>query len=64
VTHRTIDEFAVDEAAGAVTRPAGVTRRITVRRYVTFGAACRGCPSGARCTTAKDGRSWNCIPIM
>ncbi len=24
---------------------------------MTFGAACRGCPLAARCTTAKDGRS-------
>jgi hypothetical protein len=52
-----IDEFAVDEAAGTVTCPAGVTRPLTPSRSVTFGAACRGCPLRARCTTAKDGRS-------
>ncbi len=51
-----IDEFTVDEAAKTVTCPAGVTRPLTPRRSVTFGAACRGCPLRARCTTAKDGR--------
>ena len=40
----TLDDFTVDETAGAVTCPAGVTRRISARRNVTFGAACRGCP--------------------
>ena len=53
----TIDDFTVDEAAGTVTCPAGVTRRITARRAVTFGAACRTCPLRTRCTTAKDGRT-------
>jgi hypothetical protein len=37
--------------------PTGVTRRISARRYVTFGAACTACPLRARCTTAKDGRT-------
>jgi transposase-like protein DUF772/DDE family transposase len=58
----TIDDFTVDEAVGAVTCPAGVTRPITARRYVTFGAACAGCPLRARCTTAKDGRSFQLHP--
>ncbi len=53
----TLDDFAADEAAGTVTCPAGVTRRITARRTVTFGAACRDCPLRVRCTTRKDGRS-------
>jgi transposase-like protein DUF772/DDE family transposase len=53
----TLDDFTVDEAAGTVTCPNGVTRPITARRTVTFGAACRGCPLQQRCTTAKDGRS-------
>ncbi len=52
-----IDEFTVNEAAKTVTCPAGVTRPLTPSRSVTFGAACRGCPLRARCTTAKDGRS-------
>jgi hypothetical protein len=53
----TTDEFVVDEAAGTVTCPAGITRRIPPSRSVTFGVACRGCPLQTRCTTAKDGRS-------
>jgi hypothetical protein len=53
----TLDDFTVDEAAAAVTCPAGVTRPISARRTVTFGAACRGCPLRARCTTRKDGRA-------
>jgi IS5 family transposase len=53
----TLDDFTVDEAAGTVTCPAGLTRRISARRNVTFGAACRGCPLRARCTTSKTGRA-------
>jgi Transposase DDE domain len=53
----TLDDFTADEAAGTVTCPAGLTRRITARRTVTFGAACRSCPLRPRCTTRKDGRS-------
>jgi hypothetical protein len=51
-----IDEFTVDEAAGTVTCPNGVTRPISPTRAVIFGAACRDCPLRARCTTAKNGR--------
>ena len=58
----TIDDFAVDEAAGTVTCPAGMTRRISARRYVTFGAACTGCPLRTRCTTSKTGRTINLHP--
>jgi hypothetical protein len=53
----TLDDFTVDEAAGAVTCPAGITRALTARRTVTFGAACRACPLRHRCTTRKDGRA-------
>ena len=52
----TLDDFTVDESTGTVTCPAGLTRPITARRTVTFGAACRGCPQRARCTTSKTGR--------
>ena len=50
------DDFTVDELAGTVTCPNGVTRAITGKRNVTFGAACRTCPFAARCTTSKRGR--------
>ena len=53
----TRDDFTVDETAGTVTCPAGVTRRITTKRHVTFGAACQDCPLRQRCTTAKRGRT-------
>jgi hypothetical protein len=52
----TVDDFTVDEAAGTVTCPAGITRPVTGCRSVTFGAACRGCPLRGRCTTSKRGR--------
>ena len=57
-----IDDFTVDEDAGAVTCPAGVVRPISPKRNVTFGAACRGCPFAAQCTTAKDGRALHLHP--
>ena len=53
----TRDDFTVSPGGAAVTCPNGVTRPIAARRHVTFGAACRGCPLRARCTTAKDGRA-------
>ena len=58
----TLDDFTVDEAAGTVTCPAGLARPISARRYVTFGAACTGCPLRARCTTAKTGRTLELHP--
>ena len=53
----TIDDFTVNEAAGTVTCPNGLVRRLTSKRTATFGAGCRGCPLRAQCTTSKDGRS-------
>jgi hypothetical protein len=53
----TIDDFTVDEHAGIVTCPNGVTRPITARRNVIFGPACRNCPLRTRCTAGADGRT-------
>ena len=53
----THDDFIVDAAARTVTCPAGVTRHVTAKNAVIFGAACRDCPLRQRCTTAKDGRT-------
>ena len=39
-----LDDFTVAQDDFTVTCPNGVTRRITARRNVTFGAACRRCP--------------------
>jgi transposase len=58
----TLDDFTVDEPAGTVTCPNGITRPVTASRTVTFGAACRGCPLRQRCTTAKTGRSLTLHP--
>jgi hypothetical protein len=58
----TLDDFTVDDQANTVTCPNDITRRITPRRTVTFGAACRGCPLRERCTTSKTGRALNLHP--
>jgi IS5 family transposase len=52
----TIDDFVLDEAAGTLTCPNGLTRSITVKRTVTFGAGCHGCPLRLRCTSSPRGR--------
>ena len=52
----TIDDFAIDLDAGTAICPNGITTRISVNGYATFGAKCRGCPLRQRCTTARDGR--------
>jgi hypothetical protein len=58
----TADDFTVDESAGTATCPHGITRPISRTREVTFGAACRGCPLRARCTTAARGRKLDLHP--
>jgi Transposase DDE domain/Transposase domain (DUF772) len=58
----TIDDFTVDEHQGTVTCPNGVTRPMSRKRAVTFGAVCAACPLRTRCTTAKDGRSMTIHP--
>jgi len=40
----TLDDFTVDEPAGAVTCPAGHTRPMSHKRTVTFGRLCAHCP--------------------
>jgi hypothetical protein len=58
----TVDDFTVDEQAGAVTCPAGITRPVTPARNVIFGAACGTCPLRARCTTSRSGRTLSLHP--
>ena len=53
----TLDDFVVDETAGTVTCPNGLTRHITRTRAVVFGIACRDCPLRVRCTTSRTGRT-------
>ena len=52
----TADDFTIDHTTRTATCPAGVARPISPSGTATFGAACRGCPLRARCTTAKGGR--------
>jgi len=53
----TIDDFTYDPVAETLTCPAGITRSRSAQGYVTFGAACRGCPLREQCTTAASGRT-------
>ena len=53
----TLDEFVYDDQAETLTCPNGVTRSLSVKRRVTFGAACRGCPLRDRCTNSATGRT-------
>ena len=55
----TLDDFIYDAAAGTLTCPNQITRRLSKTRSVTFGAACRGCPLREQCTTAAKGRTVN-----
>jgi hypothetical protein len=53
----TIDDFTHDPAARTLTCPAEVTRHVTSKNNVVFGAACRGCPLREQCTTSTTGRT-------
>jgi len=53
----TLDDFIINDDETTVTCPNGVTRPITARRAVVFGAACKGCPLRAQCTASKTGRT-------
>jgi len=58
----TIDEFAIDTAAGTVTCPQGHTVPINRTGYASFGPRCRGCPLRERCTRSKKGRQLTVHP--
>ena len=54
----TAADFAVDEAAGMVTCPAGKTVAFTAgKRVAKFKDRCAGCPLRTRCTTSAAGRT-------
>jgi IS5 family transposase len=53
----TMDDFTIDQAAGTITCPNGLTRTITRTRNAIFGSACRTCPLQPTCTTSKSGRT-------
>ena len=52
----TLDDFTFDAAAGTLTCPGNITRRLSAKGNATFGVACRGCPLRQRCTTSAAGR--------
>jgi hypothetical protein len=52
----TLDDFEIDEDAGTVVCPAGITVVLSRYRRASFGAHCATCPLRRQCTTAKDGR--------
>lgn len=58
----TVDDFTIDHATGVATCPAGLTRTISRTGRATFGAACRGCPLRARCTTSATGKALTVQP--
>lgn len=57
-----LDDFAIDTAAGQVTCPAGHTvplappAGINLQRRAVFEQVCTGCPLREKCTNAKRGR--------
>lgn len=52
----TLDDFIPSPAGDAVTCPNQITRPVTDKGAVNYGAACRGCPLRERCTTSRRGR--------
>jgi IS5 family transposase len=52
----TLDDFELDDGAGTLTCPAGVTVEVTTKGRADFGANCGTCPLRRLCTTARDGR--------
>jgi IS5 family transposase len=52
----TIDDFAIDQAAGTATCPAGVTVTITPGRAARFCRHCTNCELRESCTSAAAGR--------
>ena len=52
-----LDDFTVDEPAGAVTCPARHARPMSPKRTVTFAALCAGCRCGSGSPAPRNGRS-------
>jgi IS5 family transposase len=58
----TIHEFRIDQQAGTLRCPAGLTAPITSSGRASFTRSCSCCPLRRRCTTAKDGRTVHLHP--
>jgi hypothetical protein len=52
----TFDDFEIDEAAGTITCPGGITVTINKSRRARFAKHCATCPLRRRCTKSKAGR--------
>jgi IS5 family transposase len=57
-----IDDFAIDTAAGTVTCPQGLSTPISPHRRAKFGTQCGDCPLRPQCTTASRGRQISIHP--
>ena len=53
----TIHDFRIDQQAGTLSCPAGLTAPITSSGRASFTRYCSSCPLRRRCTTAKQGRT-------
>ena len=51
-----VDDFTFDADSNTLTCPNNLTRPVSAKGHVTYGAACQDCPLRARCTTAVRGR--------
>jgi hypothetical protein len=60
----TLDDFTVDESAGTATCPNGITRNITAKRRVTFGAAVPAAHSGTGAPPHRTDAKSNCTNTM
>jgi IS5 family transposase len=52
----TLDDFTIDDEAGTVTCPEGITVQLSKKGTARFGAHCATCPARSQCTNAKNGR--------
>jgi hypothetical protein len=52
-----LDDFEIDEAAGTITCPEGITVTINKNRRARFAKHCATCPLQRRCTKSKAGRT-------
>ena len=53
----TLDDFEIDETAGTITCPEGITVTINKNRRARFAKHCATCPLRRRCTKSKAGRT-------
>jgi hypothetical protein len=58
----TIHDFRIDQQAGTLRCPAGLTTPITSSGRASFTRYCSSCPLRRRCTTAKRGRTVHLHP--